>query len=152
MGLKARWTNPKKARLPFKNWRQVRFWSDGWLLIADLDGNNSDAVLSTYTWGLDLSGTMEGAGGIGGLLAASKKTGTSIDLGYLYDGNGNVTQLFDLSDGSEEGHYEYDPFGKEIVASGNQSEWNKFRFSTKYLEDVVIDASNGSELGLYYYG
>ncbi|MDD8044033.1 MAG: hypothetical protein PHC78_09760, partial [Verrucomicrobiota bacterium] len=113
---------------------------DGWLLIAELDGNNSDAVLSTYTWGLDLSGTMEGAGGIGGLLAASKKTGTSIDLGYLYDGNGNVTQLFDLSDGSEEGHYEYDPFGKEIVASGNQCEWNKFRFSTKYLEDVVIDA------------
>ena len=152
MGLKARWTNPKKARLPFKNWRQVRFWSDGWLLIAELDGNNSDAVLSTYTWGLDLSGTMEGAGGIGGLLAASKKTGTSIDLGYLYDGNGNVTQLFDLSDGSEEGHYEYDPFGKEIVASGNQCEWNKFRLSTKYLEDVVIDASNGSELGLYYYG
>jgi len=66
--------------------------------------------------------------------------------------NGNVTQLFDLSDGSEEGHYEYDPFGKEIVASGNQSEWNKFRFSTKYLEDVVIDASKESELGLYYYG
>jgi RHS repeat-associated protein len=125
---------------------------DGWLLIAELDGNNSDAVLSTYTWGLDLSGTMEGAGGIGGLLAASKKTGTSIDLGYLYDGNGNVTQLFDLSDGSEEGHYEYDPFGKEIVASGNQCEWNKFRFSTKYLEDVVIDASKESELGLYYYG
>ena len=95
---------------------------------------------------------MEGAGGIGGLLAASKKTGTSIDLGYLYDGNGNITQLFDLSDGSEEGHYEYDPFGKEIAASGNQSEWNKFRFSTKYLEDVVIDASNGAKLGLYYYG
>ena len=57
MGLKARWTNPKKTRLPFKNWRQVRFWSDGWLLIAELDGNNSDAVLSTYTWGLDVSGT-----------------------------------------------------------------------------------------------
>ena len=67
---------------------------------------------------------LEGAGGIGGLLAASKQTGTSIDLGYLYDGNGNVTQLFDLSDGSEEGHYEYDPFGKEIAASGNQYEWN----------------------------
>jgi hypothetical protein len=41
---------------------------DGWLLIAELDGNNSDAVLSTYTWGLDLSGTMVMRAGIDGVI------------------------------------------------------------------------------------
>ena len=37
-------------------------------LIAELDGLNNDAVIRTYTWGKDLSGTLSGAGGVGGLL------------------------------------------------------------------------------------
>ena len=130
----------------------TKFIWDGWLLVAELDGNNNDSVLTTYLWGLDLSGSLEGAGGVGGLLAARKKSGTPIDVGFLYDGNGNVTQVVDLSDESVEAHYEYDPFGQEIVATGNLAEWNKFRFSTKYLEDTILDVSSGDELGLYYYG
>ena len=120
---------------------------DGWLLVAELDGNNNNAVLTTYLWGLDLSGSLEGAGGVGGLLAARKKTGTPIDVGFLYDGNGNVTQLVDLSDESIVAKYEYDPFGKEIVATGTLADWNKFRFSTKYLEDEVFDASRRVGIG-----
>jgi RHS repeat-associated protein len=108
--------------------------------------------LTTYLWGLDLSGSLEGAGGVGGLLAARKKTSITKDVGFFYDGNGNVVQLVDLSDESIEAKYEYDPFGKEIVATGDLADWNKFRFSTKYLEDVVLDSSEGAELGLLYYG
>jgi len=34
-----------------------------WNLIAELNANSSNAVVRTYIWGLDLSGTMQGAGG-----------------------------------------------------------------------------------------
>ena len=45
----------------------VRYVYDGNLVIQERDGNNLPLV--TYTRGKDLSGTLEGAGGIGGLLA-----------------------------------------------------------------------------------
>ena len=45
----------------------TKFVWDGWLLVAELDGLDSDALDRTYTWGPDLSGTFQGAGGIGGL-------------------------------------------------------------------------------------
>lgn len=42
---------------------------DGMLMVQDRDINN--APQTTYTRGPDLSGTIEGAGGIGGMLARS---------------------------------------------------------------------------------
>jgi hypothetical protein len=44
-----------------------RFVYDGWNVIEVLDGFN--AVEMKLTWGLDLSGSLHGAGGVGGLLA-----------------------------------------------------------------------------------
>ena len=49
----------------------------GWILLMELDGLNSNAVLRQYAWGLDLSGQngnpsvgdIHGAGGIGRLYA-----------------------------------------------------------------------------------
>jgi hypothetical protein len=51
----------------------------GWLMLMELDALNHSAVVRKYTWGLDLAGQsggqtsglpgLEGAGGIGGLLA-----------------------------------------------------------------------------------
>ncbi|MDT9277915.1 MAG: hypothetical protein P5680_25780, partial [Limnospira sp. PMC 737.11] len=38
---------------------------DGWNLIAEI--KNDQTPVRTYTWGLDLSGSMQGAGGVGGL-------------------------------------------------------------------------------------
>ena len=58
---------------------------------------------------------------------------------YTYDGNGNVSELVDGS-GNVVAHYEYDPYGNSIVATGAD---NPFRFSSKYLD---------AETGLYYYG
>ena len=43
------------------------FLYDGWNLIAEVDAQTGE-LIRTYVWGLDLSGTMQGAGGIGGLL------------------------------------------------------------------------------------
>ncbi len=62
---------------------------------------------------------------------------------YIYDANGNIGQLVDAADGEIAAHYEYDPFGNLLTASGPEADNNPFRFSTKYLD---------TETGLYYYG
>ena len=38
-------------------------------LLADLSPTASNGVVATFVWGLDLSGSQAGAGGVGGLLA-----------------------------------------------------------------------------------
>jgi len=121
-------------------------WS-GWLLLLELDGLSDDAVLRKYTWGLDLAGrsgghSMESAGGIGGLLGVFETQGTSDpndDKSYIfnYDGNGNVSELIDISDGSIAAHYEYDAFGRELVATGPYAAANHFRFSTKWRDPIT---------------
>ncbi len=42
---------------------ETKYVYDGWRVIMELDGLNSDAVTRRFTWGLDLSGSVEGAGG-----------------------------------------------------------------------------------------
>lgn len=116
------------------------FVYDGWNLIQELDGTQTTpTVQKSYAWGLDLSQSLQGAGGVGGLLAMTD--GTSIYL-YCYDGNGNVSQMIDAS-GSLVANYQYDPFGKAIYSDGLLKDNNPFRFSTKYAD---------AETGLYYYG
>ncbi len=93
-----------------------------------------------YSWGMDLSGSMQGAGGVGGLLSVHQSNGLS---GYpTYDGNGSVSEYLDTA-GATTAHYEYDAFGKTTVKTGTQADNFEHRFSTKSIE---------SESGLYYYG
>jgi YD repeat-containing protein len=70
---------------------------------------------ASYTRGPDLSGTMEGAGGIGGLLARSSG---STHYFYHADGNGNITYLVDSSQAMA-ATYRYDPFGNTIPSAGS---------------------------------
>jgi hypothetical protein len=75
----------------------TRYLYDGWRVVAEYDGNSN--VQRRYTWGLDLSRTLDGAGGIGGLLAVEQVTGS--DAGsyvYTYDHLGNVGQLVEWAD------------------------------------------------------
>ena len=109
-------------------------------LVAELDGMNADAVMRTYTWGKDLSGSLQGAGGVGGLLMVTE-SGT--DYLVSYDGNGNVVGLTNATTGELAAAYEYSPYGKLIRSEGPMAEKNPFRFSTKYQDD---------ESGLLYYG
>jgi RHS repeat-associated protein len=127
-------------------------------MLAELNGKNNDAALVTYTWGPDLSGTFGGAGGVGGLLGISKKTVPTVNLACLYDGNGNITQLVDMATGDAKAQYEYDPFGNLIKSEGvsGLESWNKFRFSTKQIEEELLIPTTSSSAGvspdLYYYG
>jgi hypothetical protein len=70
---------------------------DGWNVVLTLNGASSNppnAIIRKSTWGLDLSGTLQGAGGIGGLLANREGANS---YWYFYDGNGNVTQVLQPS-------------------------------------------------------
>lgn len=106
---------------------------DGWNVVAEVLAGGPK--VRTYVWGNDLSGTPQGAGGIGGLLFINQyPENKSYSVGY--DGNGNVTGLFDMgASGSQAAYYEYGPFGEPVVVSGAFAEINPFRWSTKYTDN-----------------
>jgi len=115
------------------------FLYDGWNLVGTL--NPASSLLQSFVWGSDLSGSLQGAGGVGGLLE-------TIDYGVstnfaAFDGNGNVAALVSAADGTLTANYEYGPFGEPIRMTGLMARANPFRFSTKYDDD---------ESDLLYYG
>ena len=124
---------------------EVRYVYDGNVVIQERDGSNLPLV--TYTRGTDLSGTRQGAGGIGGLLAQTDQTqlpsgGGQPHAYYHADGNGNVTALLSAN-GVILARYVYDPFGNTLSKSGPLAEANLHRFSSKEVH---------ANSGLIYYG
>ncbi|MBI2927471.1 MAG: RHS repeat-associated core domain-containing protein, partial [Verrucomicrobia bacterium] len=119
-----------------------KFLYDGWNLVTELNWTNNN-VIRSYVWGLDLSGSEQGAGGVGGLLLVKPASGNPLFVAY--DGNGNVTGLIDATTGTISAQYEYGPFGETIRMSGTGTvaKDNPLRFSTKYQDD---------ESDLLYYG
>ena len=100
----------------------ARYIWDGYNIIVE----NAGTANATYnTWGLDLDGTLQGVGGVGGLLAVVRAGESSIPA---YDGNGNITEYIDCY-GSIVSHNDYSSFGREMMASGMQG--HVHRFSTK---------------------
>ena len=115
---------------------------------------------------LDFYCMLDGAGGVGGLLAVNispnnnrsdlqdfqdfQDLQTSADRSavggvwyfLLYDNNGNITDYVS-EDGEVVASYEYDAFGRTISQSGAMADEFPFRFSTKYYD---------AEAKLYYYG
>jgi RHS repeat-associated protein len=118
-----------------------RFVYAGWNLRAILDPALN--LQSSFMWGLDLSGSLQGAGGVGGLLLVTHHSSPVTSSFTCYDGNGNVTTLIDSGNSTITGQYEYGPFGETICLSGGAAASNPFRFSTKYMD---------SETDLLYYG
>src|SRR5437763_1019572 len=118
---------------------------DGMRVIQERDSGNTPTI--SYTRGIDLSGTWEGAGGIGGLLARSHGYASGSWNGHNFyhaDGNGNITMLIDnAGTPNVTASYRYDPFGNSISATGTNAVNNVYRFSSK-------ERHAGS--GMYYYG
>jgi RHS repeat-associated protein len=114
---------------------------DGWNCLALL--NSSFSLLNSFLWGSDLSGSMQGAGGVGGLIEVSYFGTETTNCFVAFDGNGNVNTLINAASGTTIANYEYDPFGEVIRASGPMAKLNPFRFSTKYDDD---------DTDLLYYG
>lgn len=123
------------------------FVADGWNVIEEYSVSPSLPLSKSpslrLTWGEDLSGSLQGAGGIGGLLASKTANSEPRTANWFaYDSNGNVICLTDAQ-GQESARYRYDAFGKTILAQGPAAQTNRYRFSTKPVEE-------GS--GLAYYG
>lgn len=107
------------------------------MLLAVLDHTNG--LVLSFTRGLDLSGTPQGAGGVGGLLFVGYRTASPTQHAVAYDGNGNVAALLNMSDGTESARYEYGPFGEAIRQTGPLARANPVRFSTQFADDVTGD-------------
>jgi len=115
------------------------------LVVQERDGNNLPRV--SYTRGNDLSGSLQGAGGIGGLLARTENAklvvGSPDAHAYYHaDGNGNVTCMVNTN-GQVVARYHYDPYGNLLGSIGPLAEANTYRFSSK---EWLANAA------LYYYG
>ena len=121
---------------------QLDYIYDGWNVVLDF---SPDEIENSYIWGLDLSGTLQGAGGVGGLLSVESpfEGGTGGCYFFCYDGNGNVINLIDIDTKEIAAHYEYDPFGRLLEKEGSFADENLYRFSTKRFDKTF---------GLYYYG
>jgi RHS repeat-associated protein len=140
------------------NWvlqKTVRFTYDGWNVIEEEQLQDSGSgfqplAITRHIWGTDVSGTLQGAGGVGGLLKAEETIGTAASSHYYwYDGNGNVVGLM-RGNGTVDAVYRYSAFGGKAEVSVNSSTFaarNPYRFSTKYL-DAEVETTEGT----YYYG
>ena len=112
---------------------EVRYIYDGNLVIQERDANNLAQI--TYTRGKDLSGSLEGVGGIGGLLARTDHSTLNLQASaahayYHADGNGNITMLISTQQVAV-AKYLYDPFGNILSAGGLLADANLYRFSSK---------------------
>ena len=116
------------------------FFYDDWNLIEErVAYTNGTSSTIRYYWGKDLSGTLQGAGGVGGLLYLTVDGAVYVPF---YDNNGNITRYLDAN-GNTVAQYTYDAFGNTISQSGPLAGFFRHRFSTKYFD---------AETGLYYYG
>jgi len=134
------WNSPTQN---FESPVTTLFVYDGWNLIAILDAQST--LSEAFMWGQDLSGTEDGAGGIGGLLAVFEMSSNVTPPCHFvgYDGNGNVTSLIAADDQTISARYEYSPYGELLRATGPMASCNPFRFSTKFADDAS---------GIVYYG
>lgn len=119
----------KRHTMPMFTWTMRSFVYDGWNLVRERVEFDGAVSTNQYVWGLDLSGALQGAGGVGGLLMQIRSDAESPWF-YFCDANGNVTDLVDTN-GAVIAHYEYDPYGNTIAQSGSQADANPFRFSSK---------------------
>ena len=128
---------------------EVWSWSSWTLLAREIYQGITALETYRYTWGPDLSGTLEGAGGVGGLLAEERAVGSSTvrDIRHTHaDANGNILALTNAT-GQVSARYRYSPFGETLSNQDlDGSGWatkNIHRFSTK---------PEIAGTGLLYYG
>ena len=114
-------------------------WDDMNIVLEQIAFADDSIRTVEYFWGNDLSGTEQGAGGVGGLLYLTVDGAVYIPC---YDNNGNIMRYLDIS-GNVVAEYTYDAFGRTILQSGTLADVFRHRFSSKYFD---------METGLYYYG
>ena len=136
------WALQETTRYKYREWNPIEE------TVADASGTIT--AVKRYVWGNDLSGNMDGAGGVGGLLSMSHNVAEVVNTYFhAYDGNGNVRALvkadaLNPAASAIVERYAYDGFGRELAGGAPlATSVNGFRFSTKMLD---------AETGMNYYG
>jgi RHS repeat-associated protein len=130
-------------------WTQIKlvlFAYDGWNLIAEWGALPTDLRLTrTHHWGIDVSGTLTGAGGVGGLVLTRHHDVSHGPDSYwpVMDNTGDVYALVNISNSEVGATYEYGPFGEALRSSGLVALRNPIRWSSKYIDEETM---------LVYYG
>ena len=139
------------------------FVYEGWNVIAELDltprlplseSPHLSVTVRTFVWGLDLSNTPQGAGGVGGLLAVHSLSPISelpspATVWPVYDGNGNITAWFN-QDAKLALTREYDAFGNIISETTPDNGAMKAKFGG--LQYAFSTKPQDAETGWLYYG
>jgi RHS repeat-associated protein len=140
-------TETKQTETKNEERRTTYYLYDAWNVLAEIDAVPAEGQLepsprdrrsqtlnfkpaTLLSWGRDLSGSLQGAGGVGGLLAISKG---ETHRHPVYDANGNIEQLID-GGASVVAAYIYDPFGNVTKMAGAEAGQNQWRFSAKPVE------------------
>lgn len=125
---------------------RTTFLYDGWKLLREVEykGSNQELRRRVYSWGTDVSGTIDGAAGIGGLLEVleTRKGGAETRNIVIDDGMGNVVGLIDAATGTRSAVYKHGPFGEVEIVTGSRAASCPLRYQTKYWDET---------LGLYYW-
>jgi RHS repeat-associated protein len=116
------------------------FLTNGWNVELE---HNGSTYTTRQTWCLDLSKSLQGAGGVGGLVMMETLPaggGAPTPSFPTYDGNGNITAWVNVS-GSIIARQRYDAFGNIVDQTGTAP--SNYGFSTKPQEKIT---------GFHYYG
>ena len=106
-------------------------WDD-FNIIAELGASQTRYNI----WGLDLSQTPQGAGGVGGLLAVAVAGGADPGMFHpAYDANGNITEYVNAT-GNVIASRTYSPFGETTATTGNADAFTHW-WSTKPWDPVT---------------
>lgn len=121
-----------------------RYLYQGSALVAETTA--AGAMVRSYVWGVDVSGSLSAAGGAGALVEVIYYNANNTTTAYFpsTDANGNIVSLTQ-ENGTLAAVYEYSPFG-ELLRSEKLDPAvtdQPFRFSSQYTDD---------ETGLVYYG
>ena len=113
---------------------------DNWNIIREIQWPVASGQLPVVTdnvWGLDIDGTLQGAGGLLAVvrsycIATNSSLVTRHSSLYFptYDANGNICEYV-TTNGEIVAHYDYSPFGEPLIESGELASSFTHRFSTK---------------------
>ena len=123
---------PPSPPIETREWNTVEtrtfVWDGNNIVLEKIACADGTAHICEYFWGMDKSGTEQGAGGVEGLLAVSMDGVFYIPC---YDHNGNIVRY--VSDtGGIVAQYIYDPYGNVVESCGSLADAFSFGFSTKY--------------------
>ena len=129
--------SPPSPLVETREWQTVAthtfVWDGNNIVLERIARADGTAHVCEYFWGMDKSGTEQGAGGVEGLLAVSVDGVFYIPC---YDHNGNIVRYVSET-GTITVQYTYDPYGNVTETYGDLADMFSFGFSTKYHDREI---------------